>query len=1200
MQNNKITRLIRGALMACATFVLAACVTQPAYIPIATPVPVATYVVSASNDAVVQMVPTGSECAQLASLDDAAAAQRLDMPLTLLSKLKNLAATDAVGVCRAGAEAQRTMLVADRNSRRPPKAIRQQNKAASKEYMLRWFADDRGRQPNATQMLAAEADRKRLASITGSIKKAAGIGPNQWTDLGPRNVGGRVRAMVIDPRNPNRLFVGSASGGVWRSTDAGATYTPLRDLSGNLTVGAIAIDPNNPDVMYLGTGESHQALVGVGMFKSIDGGNSWSYLAGTTTDTALNPQGARWTYVNRIAINASASNIVLAATDGGIFRSIDAGQTWTQVYTRQTLDLQHDPLNAANLVAGLGNGTVAYSRDAGVTWANPATPLMAPANAARAEVAFAKSKANVVYVSLNNREGEIWKSLDGGQAWALVSNPKHLEKQGDYDNTIWVDPFDDNHLVVGGIDLFRSVDGGQNFTKISNWGLGGPGLPQPHADHHVIVSPPNYSATNPVLYIGNDGGVFRSTDITRASGTGTSTWQNLSTGLNVTQFYGGAGSVAAGGKIIGGTQDNGDVQVLAGVNWAEVGGGDGGYSAVDPVNDDVRYGEYTHANIRRFTTGKPSRDICVGITEGNKDLCGAGATQKVNFIAPFILDANARTRMLVGADSLWVSDDVRTPDAPAWRAIKPPVVVPNVTEHFINAIDVARGNANLIWVGHNATSDPSIPSHLYKSVNGTAAAPSWQLMTQAGMPSAGINRVTIDPDNPNRVWVVYSGFEENRIWVTENGGTSWRSISNGLPAVTLFDIKRHPTQQNWLYAAAANGIYTSENSGVSWSAANEGPNGVIVRELFWYDAQTLVAVTFGRGMWRTTVQGVTPPPPPPAAVALSRRGGVDFDGLGRSQLVLRNSAGQSLAARLVNDTFAFVALGDPGASFNVIAAGDLDGNGKSDLVYRNQAADASGRVTVNAWKDFQPSSNITLRLVKPEWQVQASADLDGDGFGDLLFRWTGDDGIPNNSGVSFIWFQGAGGAYNAVRKRGGAPLNWSMLGAMDLNGDGAADMLYLSPTGQLRALMATPGRTCANLSAGSLPSGFSVLKYADFTGNRRGDLLLRDATGAMQIISLSGAGLTLPPYTGNAEDPNASCTSSALTIATSTRSLPASDPTWTYYASGDFNGDGIFDIVWLQPNGTLTVWLMNANGTPTVINSAGTIPAGGYAPIPLQ
>ena len=142
--------------------------------------------------------------------------------------------------------------------------------------------------------------------------------------------------------------------------------------------------------------------------------------------------------------------------------------------------------------------------------------------------------------------------------------------------------------------------------------------------------------------------------------------------------------------------------------------------------------------------------------------------------------------------------------------------------------------------------------------------------------------------------------------------------------------------------------------------------------------------------------------------------------------------------------------------------------------------------------------------------------------------------------------------------------------------------------------MATPARTCANLGVGNVPAGFTALKLADFTGNSRGDILFRNAaTGEVRLMSLNAFGLTLPAATADPTDPNATCTASALTIATSTVNLPQTDPTWTFYASGDFNGDGTTDIVWKQPDGTLTVWLMNANSAmPTPINNAGTAPAG--------
>ncbi len=335
------------------------------------------------------------------------------------------------------------------------------------------------------------------------------------------------------------------------------------------------------------------------------------------------------------------------------------------------------------------------------------------------------------------------------------------------------------------------------------------------------------------------------------------------------------------------------------------------------------------------------------------------------------------------------------------------------------------------------------------------------------------------------------------------------------------------------------------------------------------------------------------------AASLSKTGGIDLDGNGRSALLVRSSDAKLYAGRLVNNRFQFTLQTDPGASFRLVAAADFDGNGKSDLAFQNITQGTFG--DVRTWNDFLPANERFWRQVKQVWDVQAVGDLDGDGFGDLIWRYTVSD--SPDTGVSYIWFSNNVGV-TQVRKRGGAPLTWTLLGAADLNGDGAADMVYVSPDNAVRVLMATANRTCANLSAGSIPAGFTALKLGDFSGKHRGDILIRNAgTGEMRILALDASGLTLPPYTGAPDDQNASCTSSSLTVAVTSYSLMASDPAAQFYASGDFDGNGVSDIVWLQPDNALTVWLLNGvSGTssltasaatanaPTVISYAGDMP----------
>ncbi len=327
------------------------------------------------------------------------------------------------------------------------------------------------------------------------------------------------------------------------------------------------------------------------------------------------------------------------------------------------------------------------------------------------------------------------------------------------------------------------------------------------------------------------------------------------------------------------------------------------------------------------------------------------------------------------------------------------------------------------------------------------------------------------------------------------------------------------------------------------------------------------------------------------AATLVKRVATDIDGTGKSALIVRSSNGNiSQAGRLVNNQFQFTPLPDAGSNYRSIGIGDFNGNGKADLAFQDITQGEFGDVSVLL--DYVTGAAQFSRKVKLPWIVQAVGDLDGDGFDDMVFRFTGDDGIPNDTGVSYIWFMN-GSTVNQVRKRGGAPLNWTLVGAADINGDGAADMVYVSPANQVRVLMATPQRTCANFSGGNLPAGFQALKVADFTGLGRGDILHRNpASGVTMLLALDATQVTLPPPSANPDDPNASCTSTTQPIATTSYLLPAVDTTWQFYATGDFNGDGIVDIVWKQPNGTLTLWLMGANGVPNIIANAGTAPTG--------
>jgi hypothetical protein len=348
-------------------------------------------------------------------------------------------------------------------------------------------------------------------------------------------------------------------------------------------------------------------------------------------------------------------------------------------------------------------------------------------------------------------------------------------------------------------------------------------------------------------------------------------------------------------------------------------------------------------------------------------------------------------------------------------------------------------------------------------------------------------------------------------------------------------------------------------------------------------------------------------------LTLSQRGGIDLDNNNRSALVVRSATGQMQAGRLLNNTFGWSTIADPGASFRILGSIDVLGNGRSDLAMLNVGAlNASGQAEARMWRDFNSATPDFLRLVKPEWDVQAIADFDGDGLMDLAWRFRGMSPQVDDQGVTFIWFTRStpntadNNSYvGQVRKRGGAPLTWQVLGGHDFNNDGSADLVYVAPaatdgTSTVRVLMATPPRTCANVSGGTLPAGFTAIKLADFTGSRTGDILARNSTtGAIRITTYSGAGLTLPPYPFNPDDILSPCTPTSLALTQTATSTASSDPSWTIFATGDFDGNGIFDIAFRRPDNTLVVWLMQSGGASPVVINAGSVPTG-FSAFPLQ
>jgi VCBS repeat-containing protein len=733
------------------------------------------------------------------------------------------------------------------------------------QYRFDQMKDKSGKIPDGV-LIKALNERKAMAAKQENrspfAAPVAGIDNTSWIEAGPQNVGGRIRAIL--PLSPSTILIGGVSGGLWKTTNCcstSTTWTPIDDWMANLGVSSLIMDPTNANVMYAGTGEtSGTSFRGAGVFKSTDGGNTWIQLASTNNN--------QWYFVNRLAISPNGANL-MAATGTGLYRSTDGGATWSQRVSSNWRDVKFDPTNSNNAVAG-GSGFSWYTTNGGLNWT---TATFNPAITGRVELAYSPSNPSIVYASINQNSGDVYKSIDGGHTYTRVNTGQQLlSSQGDYDNTIWVKPDDPNFVVVAGVDMYKSIDGGTTFTKIAYWGYSWHyrNPPSPHADHHALVSIPG---SNLAMLNGNDGGIYYTADVTTA---GTNAdynlgWVYMNNNLGITQFYGIAGN--NNGVIIGGAQDNGATlySPANGTNgWTYFSGGDGGKAAADPTNPNYLYNEYIYGKIYRSSDGGATVDkidgtywngsawVCRAAPYRIDDACnGVGS-----FIAPILLDPNNPNRLFVGDLSLWVSNDVRTPydpysptGGPQWTALKPSM------GSGINAIAVAPSDSNVIWVGYNN-------SRIDMTTDGGATWTRVDTNFGASYPGTRAGSIAIDKNDSNTVYVGFWGYGSNRIWRTQDGGATWTSITNNLPQTPVYAVAINPLNSAWLYVGTEIGIFASVDGGATWNVPagtgknGDGPANVATFDLQWmgggnsWGSPILIAGTHGRGAWTADL---TPP-----------------------------------------------------------------------------------------------------------------------------------------------------------------------------------------------------------------------------------------------------------------------------------------------------------------------------------------------------
>ncbi len=664
-----------------------------------------------------------------------------------------------------------------------------------------------------------------------------------WTTAGPSNIGGRVTCIALHPTNPSIIYMGAATGGGWKSTDNGGTWTNI--FTQSYSIGSILLDPMDPEIVYLGTGEGNPGGVAIypgnGIWRSTNGGQTWTNLGlintGQLGNIAIHPSSPSRIFVSALGRYRSRTQ------ERGIYRSTNSGAAWERVLfvndTTGACDLLIDPSNPNRILAGMWTRyrPITYSvissavsglflsTDGGDTWAQVTNGFPNnTSNIGRISLAASPSQPGTMFAIVSNGTGVmgVFKSTTSGDSWTTVSTSTfNNEGQAWYNTVIAVHPTDPNYLLLGLTNFYRSTNGGTTWV-----GSGG----TMHVDHHAIAFDMN---TPTRVVVGNDGGVF--TSIT----TGTSWTKSLN--LPILQFYAGTVDFQNPQRTMGGSQDNGTPRTLTGStnDWQSIYGGDGFYVLVDPTNPNRIYAESQNGGLGYSVNGGTS--FSGGTT-------GIASTDRKNWCTPIAMDLTTPLTLYTGTHRLYRT----TNGMQNWTAISDDLTRgPNGRIGTITTIDVAVSNPGVIYVG---TDDGKV------SVT-TDGGTTWNDITGT-LPIRCVSRVTIDPDSANVCYVTLSGYLQDlnnaHLYKTTNYGQSWINIGGNLPDIPLNDVIVDPVYRPFLYVATDAGVVYSTNQGAIWNVLSTGMPEVPVHDLTLHSpTRKLVAFTHGRSAFTIDLTGLT-------------------------------------------------------------------------------------------------------------------------------------------------------------------------------------------------------------------------------------------------------------------------------------------------------------------------------------------------------
>lgn len=735
-----------------------------------------------------------------------------------------------------------------------PKGTRGWKWMARYEHELLRRIDTTGSMPSSEVLLSTNQNIENLRKNDRNLRQKASSWIPAGPYGSPELFGiGRVNCIAFHPKDSLTFYIGFGQGGIWKTTNGGESYTPLGDNLPILRISGITLDPNNPEIIYISLADfayigydlytadrKRNTYYGIGVWKSTNGGQTWQ-------QTGLKNQLSEGinSITRTIWINPQNSKEVVVVGTKGIFKSFDGGESWSsKVLDKMTSALVQHPTNSNILFASAvyvastkqGEAGIWRSEDAGNTWRYLTTGI-GKTTVQRVEIAISPTNPSLIYAvscDVNNGFEGFYRSTDNGETWQksvfrgnlLSTSYNSSGGQGFYDLCIMVHPTKPQTVYVGGLILNETNDGGTTWRQAT-------GYYTIHPDQHAF----GYNPLNKTIYLCNDGGVYATKEII-ASTIANLSWKFVSTGVNATSCYR-LGLSPDGSKILTGAQDNNMFLTQDEKPWTNEFDGDGMEGA---FSRNYIYGSSQYGFISFFDLNDSrKRQIPVFPPATNSDT-GEWTT-------PFVINEKSNQIIIAGGNvhKLDIAQDRSQLNTISNFRIYGTTRYPQVS----TALAVPKSDANIIYIAKKATPIQKQSAELWRTVNNGAF---WENITNDIYKDSYVTYLTVDDNHPERIWATLSNFEENKkVYYSSNGGKNWENISYNLPNLPANTIVyQSDDETDILYVGMDIGVYYMVEGTKEWKPLMSNLPNVIVHELEINTVtKKLYAATFGRGIWVT-------------------------------------------------------------------------------------------------------------------------------------------------------------------------------------------------------------------------------------------------------------------------------------------------------------------------------------------------------------